>query len=615
DTVLPLDVHFSLEGGFYNGAQTLELIADQSPGSIRYTDDGSWPTTSSMLYSAPILITETTVIRARLFEDLKLPSNVTTQTYILDDHSSLPVVSISTDPENFFSNDLGIYVVGTQGVTGWCMDTPVNWNNDWERPVNIEYFDHNKEQMVNQLVGTKIYGGCSRMWRYKSLALYARNRYSGNRMNHAFFNTKEVDEFKTLVLRNSGNDAYVSMFRDGFMQSLLFGQMDLDLQGFQPSTVFINGEYWGIQNVREKINEHHPATNYDIDPDRIDMLERLRYFSLGEVVSGSGVHYAELTDYMENNDLGIQENFEYVETQMDVNQFMNYYVANIYFQNEDWPHNNVKYWRPQVEGGKWRWILYDTDFGWGYLVRTNNCLEWATRVDESTLFFRKLLENDGFKNEFIQRMAGHINTTFHPDRVTTIFDSIKGMVDQEMNRHIDRWSKPELDYYQHQTEVVMPSFTEDRPDIQRDHVIDKFGLSGMYILSAGVNDPSRGFIQTSGVAVPDNYSGSYFNTVPLRVVAIPRSGYKFSHWEGASGSASETIILELSADASINAVFEPDTPVDHVYINEVCASNVTSSMDEWGQTNDWIEIYNDNDFDVNIAGWYLSDSAEYELKY
>lgn len=614
DTILPGLVSFSAEGGIFDGPLTLELSKGSSVGTIRYTDDGSWPTRASKEYDLPIHITETAIIRARLFEENKLPGKVNTHTFILDAIRNLPIVSLTTDRENFFGPNDGLYVEGNNGLTGYCLDFPVNWNNDWERPVNFEYFSKDGVQEINQLVGSKIHGGCSRMFAYKSLALIARNKYGDNSLNHPFFSSKESDEFKSIVLRNSGNDATSTLLRDGFMQSLVQDRMDVDMVAYEPAVVFINGRYWGIQNIREKINEHYPASNYNLDSEKIDMLEKLHYLD-GEVVSGTVTHYADLMDFVINNDLNIAENFEYVSTQMDINEYLNYFISHIYLQNEDWPHNNIKYWRPQTEGGKWRWILYDTDFGWGLNPRTGNCMEWATRDHGSTRLFRELLESETFRNEFIQRMAGHINTTFDPERVTAVFDSIMGLTENEMILHRERWGKPDLDKYQLQTEHVMPDFTRDRPDLVRDQVKNKFGLSGMYTLSCRVKDPSMGSVKASEVPLPLNFTGTYYKDVPVRLVAIPQSGYAFSHWEGASDSDRENIYFTSSQDAVLTAVFKMDTRVEGVYLNEVCASNKSNIPDDFGQQEDWIEVYNNNDFDVNLAGLFLSDSAGYKTQY
>lgn len=537
-----------------------------------------------------------------------MPGPVATQSYILNENTILPVVSISTDPSHFFSGNNGIYVVGYRGMTGLCSEERVNWNRDWERPVNFEYLLPDGSQPINQLVGTKISGGCSRINPLKSLAIFSRKIYGDNTLSHQFFHTKEVYEFKDILLRNSGNDAMKSYFRDGFMQSLIMGELDIDYQGYQPAIVYINGEYWGILNVREKINEHYGASNFLLDPDEIDMLEKDHYFEYGTVVSGSGEHYEDLINYLQTNDLSIQENFDYVATQMDVEEFLNYYLVDIYFQNEDWPQNNIKYWRPQTEEGKWRWILYDTDFGWDLYPKSGNSLNWATRGAFADIVISSLLENEDFKNEFIQRMASLVNTSFHPDRVHMIFDSIKGIIEEELPRHRAKRIEPSESNFYWDVYYSMPRFTDTRPDSIRLFTMWKFGITGMYELSTDVNDPVKGKIKAAGKDLPDNFTGKYFNNIPLRLEAIPESGYRFSHWEGASTSTGSNIILNSSYSQDIRAVFTTDMALGNVYFNEIGASNTMTISDEFEQYNDWIEVYNNNEFEVDLAGLYITDS-------
>ncbi|MCK4749350.1 MAG: lamin tail domain-containing protein, partial [Bacteroidales bacterium] len=477
---------------------------------------------------------------------------------------------------------------------------------------NFEYFTSEGIQEVNQLTGSKIFGGCSRERPFKSLSIFARKKYGDNSLSHPFFGSREIEEYKSIILRNAGGDSWRGWIRDGFMQSLLIGKVDVDYQAFQPAIVYLNGEYYGMLNMREKINEHYAAGNYNLDPDQIDMIQTNKRY----VVSGSADHYIDLVDFANSNNLYNQDNYSEVASRMDIDEFMNYWLVENYFENFDWPEANIKFWRPQVEGGKWRWVLFDLDLGWGAYTGDGNIMNSTIGKElEWTELIRALLENDGFKHEFIQRMAAFINTIFNPENVTPVFDSIKRIIDPEMGRHIDRWGIPRLKDFDRHINTVMPQFTAERPDEMRDHMSDFFGLSGLYNLTAVVNDSTRGSIQACRVPLPQDFSGLFFKNIPLRLEAIPRSGYTFSHWEGASTSEGGTIFMNLSSDASLTAVFEPDTPVSNISFNEVCASNQSGFADEFGQLDDWIEIYNDNDFNVNLAGWYLSDSAGYELKY
>ena len=613
DSLTAPGVSFSTEGGLFQAPLEVIMSTSAPGGVIKYTTDGSWPHPESSTYTGPVIVGENTVLKARVYQEGYLPGPVNAQTYIFNEDTPLPVVSLSTDPDYFFSGDLGIYVKGYKGMTGYCSEEKVNWNRDWERPVNIEYYNADKEQVINQVVGVKICGGCSRAYPLKSMALIARKRYGDNRMNYRFFNTKEADSFKQLQLRNSGNDVESTMFRDGFMQTLIMGEVAGDFQGYQPKIVYVNGEYWGIMNLRERINEHYPASNFSMDSDDIDMLEKEDIFKWDAAFHGSGDHYVEMMEYIRSHDLALEENFRQVATMMDVEEFLNYYLADIYFQNEDWPQNNIKYWRPHREGGKWRWILYDTDFGWGNLPKTGNSLLWATRGATADELIRSLLENARFKNEFIQRLASMTNTIFHPDRVGTIFDSLLAMVEPEMERHISRWGMPYRPSYDWDVGYTMPRFTQTRPDSIRLFTMWRFGISGLYDLEASVSDPAHGKIRAAGIDLPPDFTGKYFRNIPLRLTAIPASGYAFSHWEGI-GSSYPEVYLNTTEAKQVRAVFRVSIPQDDLYINEISA--ITSGeADEYGQFDDWIEIYNGSGEAVDLAGFYLGDTLDFEGMY
>ena len=255
------------------------------------------------------------------------------------------------------------------------------------------------------------------------------------------------------------------------------------------------------------------------------MLERMYYVGGGGIVNGSGEYYEEMIDYLNDHDISVQEHYETVCSMMDVDEFMNYYLAEIYFENEDWLYANIKYWRYHPEGGTWRWALSDTDHGWGLFPNSGNTLEWATMPYNASLVVNKLLKNDGFRDEFIQRTAAHINTTFSPETVTPIFDSIKALVDAEIYRHIDRWGTPNQYYYDLHTQEVMPQFTKTRPGIMMDQMEDHFDLPGTFTLTTNIDDPAKGTIKLCEVSLPDGSTGLYFQGVPVRLEAIPRSGY------------------------------------------------------------------------------------------
>ncbi len=244
----------------------------------------------------------------------------------------------------------------------------------------------------------------------KSVRIFARKEYGDEFINYKIFPEKEIRKFSSLVLRNGGYPEFRStMFRDGFMQTLISEEMDLETQAYRPCIVYVNGEYWGIFNIREKQNEEYLKENNGIDPNNLDILENNM-----NVVEGDKSHYEHMLDFIRSNDLSIQSNYDSLKQWMDIDNYLNYQIAQIYFANNDWPANNIKYWRPKTDDGKWRWMLFDVDGGFGLNANYDfNSIEYATAEDSklwnnspwSTFLFRNLLKNNEFADEFFTKIC------------------------------------------------------------------------------------------------------------------------------------------------------------------------------------------------------------------
>jgi len=625
------EVDFSQSGGFYNGPQTIYLSTASSNSEIRYTTDGSNPDENSFSYTGPIEVNETTVIRARSFKNRYLPSPVCTQTYFINENFTLPVVSISTNPEYFFDDDIGIYVMGNNA-------NPVppyygaNFWEAWERPVNVEYYDENGNQGFNLESGVKIYGNLAVVIPQKSLVLYTGDKYNSDGFPNEFFPDKKVNKFKRIVLRNSGQDWPLTMLRDGFSQSLLIGQMDIDYQGYKPSIVFINGNYWGIHNIREKVDEYYPEDNYGVSHKNIDML---RYGNTLHIEAGDDTDYNALVNYMETHNMSLPESYEYVKTKIDIDEYINYVISEIYLANVDWPGSNCKYWREKGPPGKYRFIVYDTDFGTGFygLTYGGNSYEWnmltqATDPDGtewpnpsySTFLLRKLLENSEFKNEFIQRMAAYLNTTFKTNRVLSVLGEVKSKIEPEIPLHSEKWgglfdgfigftSFTDKTEWESNLDVIR-EFATNRPFYVRQHFIDFFSLSGTVNLTLNVSPSGGGKLFTNGVEVPSNFTGIYFKDIPIKLKAIPALGYRFVRWDGDIESTDEEISVIPDGDKNITAVFEYEytSPVN-IVINEIHYHPSSSQGIE--EMYEFLEIYNAGSDTIDISGYSFSDGIDF----
>ncbi|MEA1987357.1 MAG: CotH kinase family protein [Candidatus Marinimicrobia bacterium] len=610
ENILP-DPTFSIDGGFYSVPQILTLSSSIDSTEIYFTLDGSPPTKSDSLYSEVITIPENCVIRAKSFKDNYLPSSTITNTFFIDEDIILPVVSLVTNPDNFFDDEIGIYVEGTNGISGYCTTEPRNWNQDWERPISIEFFEKDKNLGFKIDAGVKIGGGCSRLYNQKSLSFYIRRKYGEAKLHYQLFPQKKIHEFNNFMLRSSAQDWYRSMFRSGMIQEVVKRGLEIDYREYRPTIVFLNGEYWGIHNLREKMNEHYLEENFGVDPDKVDMIKG-QY-----LINGNKTHYNNLFSFINNNDMSTNSNYNYVKTLIDINQYIDYQIAEIYIANLDWPANNMKMWRPQTSDGKWRWLFFDLDLSFGGNSQGNydsNILEQATATDGpnwpnppwSTLLFRKLLENENFKNEFIQRFAVHINTTFDSTTVVNIIDSLATDIAPEIPRHKIRWENS-ISYdgglWSNNIET-MRKFARKRPAFARQHIIDKFGLSGAASLKI-TNENSTGgkvIIHNSEIS-ENNCELILFKNVPVKIEAKCNPGYRFTGWQGVMNDSCGSISFLLTSDSEITVTFAKDTlQSTNIVINEI---NYNSSS--VFETGDWIELYNNTDEHINIAEWVFKD--------
>lgn len=607
---------FSHPAGLYDHALVLELISTTPGAVIHYTLDGAIPTEDSPPYQQPISINRTTVVRARAFAPAWLPSRAMTQTYIVNQNFTIPIISIATDPKNLWDHEIGIYVFGDHADTANYPFWGSNFWQDWERPIHIEFFEPDGRLGFSIDAGVQIFGSWSRLYPQKSLAVFARNRYGDDAINYQIFPDKPIHQFQSIILRNSGQDWGRTFFRDAMMHYLV-KDLDLDIQAYRPSVVFLNGEFWGIHNIREKMNEHYLASNRGVDPDNIDFIERDTM-----VIKGSTDHYRRLLDYVANHDMRVASNYEFVRTQMDVENFNDYMLTVMFYANPDWPWNNVKCWRPRTPQGKWRWLLYDLDYGFhgGHLgPESNPFREIRNQKNGTTLLFFKLLENDYHRMQFANQFADRLNSVFEPNRVIDVINQFKAGIEPEMPKHIARWKGSFVgpwwlgksidsmeEWYGHIQ--VLIDFAQRRPDYIRQHIMNEFKLwDGLAFVQLNVMPTGAGRIRINSL-IPKDYpwSGIYFIDLPITLTAIPKIGYQFKKWIGANPTDSLSISTSIQNGQVITAVFEPTgSSIVPVVINEINYQSSPAFNAE-----DWVELHNFGDTDIDLSGWVLMDSND-----
>ena len=599
-------VFFSTKGGYYPGGISLSLSSKKHSDSIYYTLDGSEPTVSSIRYSAPFTLSGNAIVRARSLKVNLLPGPVATNTYITTKHT-LPVVCISTDPPNLWDYNTGIYAYGPNASTDYPYFGANFWQ-DWERKAHVEYYDSTGKKQIDQDAGLKIFGSWSRALAEKSFSLFARKMYGKGSFNFKFFRDKSITEFESIILRNSGNDWDQAFVRDDFT-SVLVRDMNMERQAFQPCVIYLNGEYWGILNMREKVNSNFLAENKYVNPDNVSILE----YS-GDALEGTSTQYDLLKDYLNNNTLESETKYKEVTSKIDVDNYIQYMLSEIYVNNKDWPENNIKYWRTNDASGIWRWILFDTDFGfsiWEETAYTYNTLAYALEPNSTeganpawaTLLFRRMTGNEGFRNEFVNQMADRLNRNFSSEHISTTLDSIQKMYLPEINSHLTRWNLS-INNWQYNYGIIR-NFGLYRPDYLRTYLRYQFNLGEPLNIGITIDQPGTGIVKVNSI-IPYKFpfTGVYFKDLPITLTAIPLPGHKFVRWEMGSVQSTDVKITYNMAEAkNFRAVFEQARNTDvKVIINEINYISLATH-----DTKDWLELYNGGSTTVNLKGWTVSD--------
>lgn len=455
--------------------ETLLRLPTSPGGTTRYTVDGSTPGPGSPVYTRPLAllggqgaptplsripttppdaseewgwdwprgpVARASVVRFQEYRDGRPLGPVRTRTFLIGrPRYTLPVLSLATEAEHFFDFETGIYVPGrhyTSPGTG-------NYHQRgeaWERPVHVEWFEREGQPVISQDAGVRLHGGDSAAFPQKSLRLYARESLGAPVFRAPFFPESPLQEFKRLIVRNGGQDLFGSKIKDCVLHGLLREHTRLALQACRPTLVFLNGEYWGLHELRERHDPHSLRAHYGVDPEAVVILEGDG--TLEEGRAGDEAPYLSLLDFVRQQDLSEDRHFARVEQQLDVDDFIDYVAVQLYFGNRDWPHRNAKLWRTRAEG-RWRWLLFDLDASFDVSPEEDSLkrlLEEAPPDAGVVILLKGLLRNPGFQQRFSARLRWHLEHTFDPQRVISHIDARAAEAAPELPAHIDRWHYP-----------------------------------------------------------------------------------------------------------------------------------------------------------------------------
>ena len=440
--------NISLSSGWYTRKEYLTIdVLDNS--NVYYTLNGDVPDTNDFKYIDTLWFDSTTVFSVRAFSNNLLPSKVIDRTYIFNEENfGLPVFSIITDSLNLWDLNTGIYMTGPSASTNYPYWGSNFWKK-WSRWSRLEFFDKNKTKQAAAEFDLEIAGGWSRAQPQKSFTLDFKSRYSGDFEWPLFSDKSHISNFNNINLRNGGNVARRSKLEDALAYKLALGT-NVDIVGYEPCILYLNGKYWGVYGIREKKDKRYLQDNHFIDKDSIDLIFGKNSDFNNSVFNNFTASMQFMNSYYEimNSDPNSNHFFHLIDSIFDIKNYIDYFILQVYFSNSDWISyggNNVKLWKPSFSGGKWRYILFDVDAG--FKAITQNTFSHTLnpqRHNKHSDLFKKFIQNNEFRFRFEKRYSDLLNTNLNHSNVTKTINLLKDQIEKAMPDQIERWFPPAI---------------------------------------------------------------------------------------------------------------------------------------------------------------------------
>ena len=585
------EVTFSINGGFYKEPFELTLSCTQQDKVIHYTINGNTPTATDPVYREPLLLDESLFSRSDIFTIPDCPDalwflpesvqkciviraaafnefgsrigSVVTNTYLIkslgSDTHGLPAISICADSLDLFDYERGIFVPGALFESSNPDETGNYYQSgrEWERPMNFEFYELDNTG-INQKAGLRTHGGNGRKLPQKCLKIYAREEYGKKRFKHQFFETIADSSFKHLILKpftaswsQSGVNDYIS--------NQIASQLNLETLASRPVVLYLNGEYWGIYYIHEKPDERYLETHCHVDVDEVNLIEGWH----GNCEAGSNVNFLELYDFIANNDLSDTAAYAYVASRMDISNFIDYQIFEIFSANLDWPANNMRCW--QEGDGPWRWIFFDGDIG--LITKEFDAFSNATydgpngypATSRSTLFLRKLLENESFKVDFINRFNQLLHSAFAYETTRPLKDKAFQTLKEEIPNQAARFHNPESIYLWEQHMDGIDAFLSLRERFVLEQMYDHY-LSDDFNITIDALFPSPA---QNEILIQMSFDKTTLTTIQI----IDIQGRVRWSMEQAFGTGPSEIVLPLHLPSGIYILRIGNTTRKFVVIN------------------------------------------------
>lgn len=398
--------------GVFNGEDPIQIQLS-ADGEIRYTTDGTVPTSASALYTGPIPVNETSVLRAVCFREDSLPSRALSLSYFINENHSLPVLSVVCDPDAIFG-PLGIHTNPLQ---------------DWEIPCSVAFYEEDGSFCLD--AGLKMHGGTSRFhMKKKSFKLNFKPRYDGQ-LHYRLFET-DVEDFSSILIRSAQETDGLSLRPSTYMRDALIHKVavryfpGISSQDCRYCILYINGEYRGIYNLREAHSVEHFANHYNTDPDNL-LHWKLHW---GNTIAFDKDYY----DY-EVLSLANDENFAGYTKYLDLESIMDWLILQAYNGNLDANSPNMRfYW--SKESQKLYYALVDLDMGMFEMEGFPKLLHSGYPFSRVAV---KLLKNDGFRAMFAEKIRWAAEGPLSDESYLALIDEFADQLRPEIPRDRALW--------------------------------------------------------------------------------------------------------------------------------------------------------------------------------
>lgn len=542
------------------------VTVDVPPGTtVRGTLDGSEPSEASTLYEGPFAIDGAGApvpVRVRAFEEGAWPSPVATTTLIEDDalfDAGLRVVALTVDPPDFFDDAAGIWVYGDPGdYEPWYPYFGANFWEDWERPVHIDLFETDGGILLSQDAGIAIHGGWSRAFDQRGLRLLARSAWLDDDFDVAAFPTLDADRFTALVLHNGGDWCGTHLFdatSDVFLRDVVGRKVQaVDNQGWEPVEVWLNGVYWGLYQMRERLDGDWVETHHPVDGDDLDRLELAwTHAPHWQVEQGDAVAFDAMNALVDTTDL--RDSWETYDASVDTENLAALLVATTWYANGDFGTNNLRLWRPRTADGAFRWMLYDLGHGWP--ASSTDTISWVSTSNWTAMPAAEALAYTPFRHRVAGIAQEWMATVLEPALATARLDDMGWRVEPAIPDQVGRWC-PGGSYEGWLAGMDWArDFTLGRTPAYREQLRVALGLGPDVQLHVTVSPAEAGRIGLSTLEVPAPFAATLYAGVPQGLTAIAEPGWVFVDWSGDAVGASAELALQPAGDLDITANFAP----------------------------------------------------------